>query len=85
MGYRIHLEFELQPKPESRRTEIWTVVSQGEYRLGEVRWYAPWRRYVFCPDVDTLYDALCLHRIATFCAEETKKRKEARRKERAET
>jgi len=77
-----HLKFELQPKRKGTRTEIWTVTDQEEYRLGEVRWYAPWRRYTFQPDAETLYDAKCLQRISDFCAEETFKRKRARALER---
>lgn len=83
MSGGFHLDFELQPGlPSSRRTKIWNVVSQGEYRLGSVKWWAPWRRYTFFPDGDTLYDALCLRRIAEFCETETKARKTARRIER---
>ena len=72
-----HLTFELQPKPKNRKTEIWTVVDQGEVRLGDVRWWAPWRRYTLHPDSGTLYDGECLSEIAMFCLEETQKRKQA--------
>jgi len=34
--------------------------------LGEVRWYAPWRRYVFAPASATVFDAGCLAEIRTF-------------------
>ena len=78
MSGGIHLTFELQPKPEKRKTEIWTVVAQGEIRLGDVRWYAPWRRYTFNPDAETLYDPECLRRLATFCEGQTKQRKKDR-------
>jgi hypothetical protein len=70
-----HLSFEIQPKPKGRKTEIWTVVDQKEYRLGAVSWWAPWRRYTFHPDGSTVYDADCLREISGFCREETLKRK----------
>lgn len=85
MSGGVHLSFELQPKPTGRRTEIWTVVDGGEYRLGEVRWWAAWRRYTFHPDADTLYDPSCLIRIAHFCTEQTQQRKAARKRERQDT
>jgi hypothetical protein len=83
MSGGIHLTFELQPKPAKRKTEIWTVVAQGEVRLGDVRWHAPWRRYTFHPDVDTLYDEECLTEIAIFCGACTRERKKARALEKA--
>jgi len=75
MSGGVHLEFEVQPKPKGRKTEIWTVVAQGEVRLGDVKWYAPWRRYTFHPDAETLYDKDCLYALARFCQEQTLKRK----------
>jgi len=77
-----HLFFDLQPKPEKRRTDIWTVVDQAGYRLGAVSWWAPWRRYTFRPDSNTVYDPSCLMTIASFVAEKTEERKKARKEER---
>ena len=76
MSGGVHLTFELQPKPKKRKTEIWTVVAQGEVRLGDVKWYAPWRRYTFHPDAETLYDAECLGALFQFCAKQTHDRKQ---------
>lgn len=73
-----HLSFELQPKPKNRKTEIWTVVDQSEYRLGCVSWWAPWRRYTFRPDSNTIYDPGCLRLIADFCYSVTVERKKVR-------
>ena len=84
MSGGIHLAFELQPKPTSRKTEIWNVVAQEEHRLGEVRWWPAWRRYTFHPDTGTLYDAGCLDEIARFCSEQTKERRLVRAQERGE-
>jgi len=77
----VHLTFELQPNPKARLTEIWTVVAQGEIRLGDVRWYAPWRRYTFHPEDKTLYDAECLAALFKFCEKQTQQRKLARAQE----
>ena len=71
----------MRPEPPKRKTEIWTVVDAAESRLGAVSWWAPWRRYTFHPDGNTLYDAACLTRIAEFCAEQTQQRKKDRKQE----
>lgn len=86
MSGGIHLTFELQPRGDrARRTERWTVVAQEEVRLGEVRWYAPWRRYTFHPDADMVFDAECLTTLAEFCAKQTQQRKEDRKRERSKS
>jgi len=71
--------FELQPKPAKRRTETWVVVDRGEplyYRLGTISWWRPWRCYIFHADDNTIYDASCLHQIASFCHSATVARKQ---------
>lgn len=58
----------------SGKTRVWGVLSSRwivprgtvQTELGTIKWYAPWRRYVFFPDPGTLYDAGCLTEIATF-------------------
>jgi hypothetical protein len=52
----------------SGKTRVYEVDTKDEIRvcLGEVRWYAPWRKYAFFPDPDTLYEQDCLRDIAEF-------------------
>lgn len=78
-----YVEFIESPwdKDDGRKTSRWRLRSKTHEFLGEVRWYAPWRRYVFYPRNDALFDANCLWDIADFVAKETEKRKEARAKE----
>lgn len=54
--------------------KIWTVQGRrtGE-SLGEINWYKPWKRYVFCPGAMTEFDANCLRDIADRCERETAK------------
>jgi hypothetical protein len=47
----------------------------GENNLGEVKWYAPWRRYCFFPNQCTLYDASCLQEIVSHLDDLMKQRK----------
>jgi len=76
-----HLTITPAPTPASHRTRRWAVSSQG-HELGEVRWYAPWRRYAFYPVGGTLYDAACLAELAAFCQRQTEVRKAERTVER---
>jgi hypothetical protein len=68
------------PKPSaSSKTTIWQVVSMNDDTLGEVRWYAQWRRYGFYPDGDgSVFDANCLQALSDFCSERTREHKENR-------
>jgi len=39
---------------------------KANFPIGNVRWYAAWRQYVYYPAVDTVYSAGCLQDIAEF-------------------
>lgn len=68
-------------------TRYWAVkAKQGNTPLGMVRWHSAWRRYVFRPEEDTLFDADCLCELQAFLREKTleqqedaRARREARR------
>ena len=64
-----HIYFGLLETPPRRKTQIWQVISKRGVFLGDVKWYTPWRRYSFYPEVDTIYDDLCLHEITMFIKE----------------
>ena len=63
--------------PASEKKVDW-YVSTPSAPLGWINWYAPWRRYVFRPWAETLFDAECLEEIAVFCCNETAARKRER-------
>ena len=59
----------------SGKTCVWQVKNvQWNATLGTIKWYAPWRRYVFFPQTGTLYDAGCLAEIATFIEQQMEER-----------
>jgi hypothetical protein len=63
----------------SSKTHRFDIVSKtGRISLGTVRFHPAWRRFVFCPNGDTLYDSMCMYRIASFCDEQTTLWKESR-------
>ena len=57
---------------KSGKTKIWAVVSWRDDPLGEIKWYAQWRRYCFYPLGDTTYDCDCLLKLANFCNDQTR-------------
>lgn len=66
------ISFRVAGRSDSKRTTIWRVSPMGEEGgIGEVRWYAPWRRYCFMPHPSTVFEQKCLREIATFCEDQT--------------
>jgi hypothetical protein len=62
------LDYEFVGRTESGKTCIWNVKSVGNSAsLGQVRWFGAWRKYVFYPAPNTLFDYYCLQDIALFC------------------
>ena len=58
-----------------KATKVWTVSEGGTCRgpaLGQVRWFARWRKYAFFPEGDKVFEETCLREIAYFCETATK-------------
>lgn len=67
-----YVRFELLQRPADRKTDVWYVAPlSGGSVLGSVKFYGAWRKYVFFPREETLYDANCLRAIADFCERQT--------------
>ena len=47
------------------KTLVWAV-RKDDLRLGQIEWYAAWRRYCFFPCGATLFDSSCLKEIMDF-------------------
>jgi len=69
-----YIRFVEWPNPAQRKTKVWEVESRSGASLGEVKWYAPWRRYCFEP-LSCILDPSCLRVISFFCEAETVKHK----------
>lgn len=62
-----------------RKTEVWSVESSTSHvYLGTILWRTGWRRYVFEPGPNTVFDAACLAEITGFIAGLMEKRRVAR-------
>ena len=46
-----------------RKTPIVFVCNKSSEELGQIRFYPQWRRFVFYPKADTLFDSNCLEDI----------------------
>lgn len=73
--------FEVEARSKLR-TKIWKVATTDGATLGHVRWYSPWRKYVFVPVEGSFYEEDCLADIAKFCETATAKRRRERAIER---
>jgi len=62
-------------KSESGKTTIWDVSSSRGVFLGQIRWWANWRKYAFCPRDGTVYEEDCMRDIANWCEQATRRHK----------
>lgn len=62
---------------KKRKTKQY-IVSNRKTRqdIGMIKWYNHWRRYVFFPYVDTIFDSSCLKEIVEFLDKLMNERKE---------
>jgi hypothetical protein len=63
-----HIEFNRYYQDPSKKTMDIDVNNSKGLRLGEIKWYAPWRKYIFEPrsNLQMIYDDQCLHVIGNF-------------------
>lgn len=71
----IYIDFLCRSK--SGKTNIYQVMSREGVHLGDIRWYASWRRYAFFPEINSIYEMDCLRDIAQFLATLKQERKES--------
>ena len=67
-----YLTFEGPYDLPNGKTKIWHVLTKDtSSKLGQVRWYAPWRRYTFWPNANCVFEQDCLRDIADFVQKKT--------------
>jgi hypothetical protein len=69
------LHFEEMPKSAERKTLIFAAVTKEGQVIGQIRWFAAWRKYCFYPFAETVWEENCLRQIADFIEGETKKQR----------
>ena len=52
---------------DTGKTKIYNVYSkEGDFMLGQIRWYGPWRCYALMPEKQTVFEKTCLKDILSF-------------------
>lgn len=77
MAIEKYLDFCLMPRGDSaKKTDTWEVRNKRTNDLlGEVRWYAPWRKYCFYVHQRSVFDDKCMQEIASFMTRQMAKRR----------
>lgn len=63
----VYIEF-IETK-DTGKTKKFCVNSKTGCYLGVVSWYSGWRRYVFKPESETIFDSKCMLEIIEFINE----------------
>ena len=63
---------------DTGKTKVWSVTNNNDIVLADIKWYAPWRRYVADFNYgSTIMDSHCLKEITSFIDIEMNKRKKS--------
>lgn len=61
------LSFNIQPRQDGKKTDIYQVSNRlTGVIVGEIKWYGGFRKYVFAPTNDFIFDASCMTDIGQF-------------------
>jgi len=65
---------------QKAKTQVWQIISKkwGDV-LGVIRWYGPWRQYIFYPEKDTIWNKDCLDDVKIFLQDLMERRKKDER------
>lgn len=51
----------------NKKTDTYLIETKdGNQCIGLIKWYAPWRKYSFFPNPNTVYETDCLKDIVSF-------------------
>lgn len=77
------LEFKMHQLIAGMVTHRWTVKNaKDQLELGFIGWHSGWRRYVFEPKDETVFDSECLMELAEFLQSATRLQQEDARQRR---
>jgi len=52
---------------DTGKTSKWAIANnKGDFKLGEIKWYAPWRQYCFFPGNNVVFNKTCMLDILDF-------------------
>lgn len=62
-----YLDFIFVKHSDSGKTDVYNVRAKlTNLNLGHIKWWGGWRRYIFSPYPDTVFDYNCLGEIRSF-------------------
>ncbi len=67
-----YVKFRYRTVSKSGKTKIWKVVALDNLNLGDIRWFASWRKYAFFPLGGTVWEQDCLREVADFCERQSR-------------
>ena len=47
----------------NRKTPIYNIINNNNLKIGQIKWYGPWRKFCFYPYPDTIWDSNCLQQL----------------------
>lgn len=66
-----YLNFHDRSAP-GKKTKVWAVENTSGLPLGTVYWFCSFRKYVFEPESNKIFDPGCMREVADFCETKTK-------------
>ena len=79
-----YIDFHLHALSPSGKTKTWKVQNRENLTiLGTISWFGRWRKYVFEPKPDMVFEETCLRDIAQFIQQETTYQRKAAAKRKA--
>lgn len=61
-----YISVKLSHLTPSRKTAVYQVSNKQNIPLGLVSYRSAWRKYVFLPDTNTMFDETCLSEVSAF-------------------
>lgn len=61
------INFSMEYNSGIKKTDTYLIETKdGQKCIGQIRWYAPWRKYSFFPNPNTVFENDCLRDIVKF-------------------
>lgn len=74
-----YLKFNEVGNSPSGKTKIFEVCKTDGFPLGRIQWHGAWRKYVFEPEAETIFDEECLADVCQELLNRTQQHREKRK------
>lgn len=70
---KTYVDYRTTDMSKSGKTYVFAAHARNDEQtlLGHIKWYGPWRRYVFYPAIGCLFDPECLRDLSEFTMHKT--------------